>query len=141
MSLKSKTDIQQESQDLILPRMIKSEVNFLRYPFFALSRRGLKHRTKTEYREVIKRGDEWLEISWQVLPHQQFGHPGPFDREVHKAIESIISEKLETEGHIENPILLGSLYSLCKRIGLSKTGGRQYQEIKDALERIKTTSI
>jgi hypothetical protein len=134
-------DLTEEYQKSIIPETIKSEVNFLTFPFFALSTKGLKKKTKTEYREVIKRGDERLEILWNVSANMEYGYPGPFDREVHKTIEQIISEILQKDGKITNPIALGSLYQICKRMGNDKFGGSQYRKIKDALERIKTTSV
>lgn len=38
-------------------------------------------------------------------------------------------------------IPIGSFYGLCKRMGISSFGGSQYRKIKEALERITTTSI
>lgn len=130
-----------KNQKLALPNIIKSEVNFLVFPFFALSRKGLKTKTKTEYRETIKRGDEKLEIVWNVSANPEYGYPGPFDREVHKAIEQIISEILQRDGKITNPIRLCSFYELCKRMGSGSLGGFQYREIKRAFERVVTTSV
>ena len=139
---RSSTGLESEGgQALLIPDTIKSEVNFLIFPFFALSRRGLRAKLETEYREVIKRGDEKLEILWSVSANPKFGYPGPFDRGVHKAIEQIISETLQKDGRVENPIAVGSLYGLCKRIGLGKFGGREYRKIKEALERVTTTSV
>lgn len=131
----------EESQALVLPDTIKSEVNFLVFPFFALSRKGLKTKTKTEFRQTIKRSDEKLEILWNVSANPEYGYPGPFDREMHKAIEQIISEILKRDGKITNPIPLGSLYELCKRMGKSKFGGREYRKIKEALERITAVLV
>jgi hypothetical protein len=72
--------------------VIRSEVNFLVLPFFALSRRDVTGRTKTEYHATVKRGNERLEASWKVSANPEYGYPGPFDRRVHRAIEQIISE-------------------------------------------------
>lgn len=127
-------------QDVLLPEMIKSEVNFLVFPFFALSRKGLKNKTKTEYQEVIKRGDEKVEITWRVTANAEFGYPGPLDREVHKAVEQIISETLQQHGQVDNPVALGSLYNLCKRMGV-KRGKAIYEQIRASLKRIRATSI
>ena len=55
-------------------------------------------------KEIVKRGDQKIEIVWNVSANPKYGYPGPFDREVHKAIEQIISEILKEEGEIKNPI-------------------------------------
>ncbi len=129
------------TQDLTLPEIIKSEVNFLIFPFFALTPYGLEKRTKIEYRETILRDGKQLDIFWQVSSNQEFGYPGPFDREVHKAIETIISEILQETGLANNPIPLGSMSSVCKRMGLEKWGGKEYKLIKQAFERIVATTV
>jgi len=53
----------------------------------------------------------------------------------------ILSEILKKEGEIKNPIPLGSLYNICKRIGISESAGENYRMIKQALERIRATTI
>ena len=128
----------EDSKESLLPQTIRSEVNFLVLPFFALWDKDVNRRTKTEYKIATKRGNERIEIAWTVNSNPAFGYPGPFDRSVHKAIEQIIGE---LPLPIQNPIPLGSLYNLCKRMGIKKLGGAQYRRIKKAFERIATTSI
>lgn len=144
-SLKSSSDlVKKENQGMVFPNIIKSEVNFLVFPFFALSRKGLKSKLETEYRETISRGDkkdEKLEIVWNVSANPKYGYPGPFDRRVHKAIEQIIGEILQKHSRITNPIALGSLYELCKKMGMGKFGGREYKKIKEALQRVTATLV
>jgi hypothetical protein len=45
------------------------------------------------------------------------------------------------KGKIKNPIPLGSLYNICKKMNIEKYGGKEYKKIKEAFTRIKTTSI
>ena len=125
------------NNEIILPKIIKSEVNLLVFPFFALERKD--KRLKTEYREITKREDPKKEKVWNVSANPEYGYPGPFDREVHKAIEQIISEILREEGKIKNPIPF-SIYDLCNRIGIT-TGGKNYHRAKEALEKIQMTGI
>jgi len=117
--------------------LIRSEVNMLVLPYFALWDKDIHRRTETEFKVVIRRGDKKLEISWLVAANPKFGYPGPFDRLVFRAIEQIIS-KLPPP--VENPIPLGSLYSLCKRMGISP-GGNNYKRIKEALTRLMMTGV
>ena len=95
--------------------VVRSEVNFLVLPFFVLWDKDVKTRTETEFRAVVKRGNEKLEIVWNVWAHPKFGYPGPFDKRVHKAIEEIINELPRP---IRNPIPLGSFRNLYRRMGL-----------------------
>ena len=126
---------------------IRSEVNLLVFPFFALTTKGLRRRLQTEFRAVAEREGERVEILWSVSANSEYGYPGPFDRQVHRAVEQIITEILRDKGQVENPIRLGSLYSLCERMGWRKQpgsqeyGGKRYRAIKRALERITMTSI
>ena len=123
--------------DALPPDVIRSEVNLLVLPFFALSRRDTHGRKEIEYHATVPRGDERLEVSWKVLAHQAYGYPGPFDREVHKAIEHLLSQ---LRPPLENPIALGSLYNIAKLMGLEDSG-RTYKDIKKAMERILSTVI
>ncbi len=136
-----------ETTELADLEFVRSEVNLLVFPFFALTTKGLRRRLETEFRAVAERDGERVEILWNVSANPKYGYPGLFDRQVHRAVEQIITEILRDQGHVENPIPLGSLYSLCERMGRRKRGGRQeyggreYRAIKRALERITTTAI
>jgi replication initiator protein A len=123
--------------DLLPQGIIRSEVNFLTLPFFALSRTDAQKRTTTEYQTTVHRGDERLDVSWIVSANPRYGYPRPFDRQVHKAIEQIISN---SQRPIKNPVPLGSIYNIAQILNL-KDSGRFYNNIKAAIQRIVTTSI
>ena len=123
-------------------KFIKTEVNFARLPFFALSRKGLKNKVKTEYRNVVEKNGERLEVLWKVTANAEYGYPSPFDKKVSKAIEYIISERGLP---IENPIRF-SLYEIAGLIGLkiSQRGhysGAVYKSIKDSLVRVVSATV
>ena len=130
-----------EDEREILPEIVKSEVNLLALPFFALSRKGLGQKTTTVYRNEIIRDGKRLEIFWQVTANTKYGYPGPFDKEVHKVVEQIITERMEKKGlPLRNPIAIGSIYEICHRMGIS-TQGKNYRKIKEALRRITLTGV
>jgi hypothetical protein len=123
--------------DLLPQGTIRSEVNFLTLPFFALSRKDAQKRMTTEYHTMVNRGEGRLDVAWIVSANPRYGYPRPFDRQVHKAIEEIISElKLP----VENPIPLGSLYRIAQLLSL-RDSGQVYRDIKAAIQRIVTTSV
>jgi hypothetical protein len=129
------------NNEIDLPKIINSEVNLLVFPFFSLSTKGLKNKTTTIYREIIKKGNQEINLLWKVSSNSEYGYPGPFDRKVQQAISEILSEILKKEGEIKNPIPLGSLYNICRRMGISESAGENYRMIKKALERIRATTI
>jgi len=129
------------NNEIDLPKIINFEVNLLVFPFFSLSTKGLKNKTTTVYREIIKKGNQEITLLWKVSSNSEYGYPGPFDRKVQQAISEILSEILKKEGEIKNPIPLGSLYNICKRMGISESAGENYRMIKKALERIRATTI
>jgi len=129
------------NNEIDLPKVINSEVNLLVFPFFSLSTKGLKNKTTTIYQEIIKKGNQEINLLWKVSSNSEYGYPGPFDRKVQQAISEILSEILKKEGEIKNPIPLGSLYNICKRMGISESAGENYRMIKKALERIRATTI
>lgn len=125
-----------EISEAILPEIIKSEVNLLIFPFFALNNREVSERMETEFRAQVERDGKRVEIIWNVSANPKYGYPGPFDKKLHKTIEQIISEM---DPPIQNPIPF-SLYDLCRKVGTG-VGGRQYQGIKEIMERIVATTI
>ena len=121
--------------------LVRAEVNLLTLPFFALSRKGLKNIEEISYHDVVTRDGKRVEIFWRVSANVRQGFPGPFDKEVHKAIEQILSERLRSRPlPLENPIPLGSLYELCRRMGINSSG-KNYRRIKEALKRITLTGV
>jgi hypothetical protein len=127
----------EESTELLPQGMIRSEVNFLTLPFFALSRKDAAHRLKTEYSATIRKGKETQKVYWKVSANPEYGYPSPFDRKVHKTIEQIISN---LEKPIKNPIPLGSLYHIAQLMNLQRSG-KLYDDIKASLRRITQTAI
>ena len=125
------------SGEVFANEVIRSEVNFLVLPFFSLSRRDATQRSKTEYHTTVKRGDATLDVYWGVHGHPRYGYPRPFDSQVHKAIEQIISQ---LQPPIENPVPLGSLYHIARLMGL-RDSGRVYQDIKAAIQRTVATVV
>ncbi|MBA7512698.1 hypothetical protein ES705_04706 [subsurface metagenome] len=123
---------------IILPKIIKSEVNLLLFPFFTLERKD--KRLKTEYREIVKGKDQIKEAIWNVSANPEYGYPGPFDREVHKVVEQIISEILREKKEIKNPIPF-SIYNLCNRMGVSFKGGGNFKRMRSSFEKIRATTI
>jgi len=115
----------------------RAEVNLLALPFFALWDKDVRKRTEIEYKYVITRGDQKLEVSWNVSCNPRYGYPGPFDRKVHRAIEQIISD---LQPPLENPVPIGSLYRIAKLAGFG-TSGKIYQDIKAAILRILSTTV
>jgi len=137
---RNKTSLQEKDQELLIPEFIKAEVNFLMFPFFALSKKGLRQKIQTEYRDIIRKDNQRLEISWQVTANVKYGYPSPFDREVHKVIEQIIDRILSKRGQATNPLCLGSLYGLCKKMGIADSG-KNKKTIKESLMRIVSTTV
>lgn len=119
------------------PEILRTEVNFLTLPFFALSRKELAHKDETVYQSRIERNGKAIEVLWKVSRSINYQYPGPFDRNVHKAIEEIINE---LPPPVTNPIGF-SVYELCQRMGITTQGGQNYRKVKEALKTVVATTI
>ena len=62
---KSKEISIKKNNKINLPKIINSEVNLLVFPFFILERKSKK--LETEYKDIVKRGDQKIEIIWRIL--------------------------------------------------------------------------
>ncbi len=125
-----------ENPEINHPDKIRSEVNFLIYPLFKLEKK--KNDEAIEVKMTVERNNQKLEVFWGVYSPSILGIPGPFDKKVFDAVQEII-ESLPRP--VQNPIPVGSLYSLCQRIGMDEIGGKNYKMIENSLKRLTLTSI
>lgn len=119
---------------------IKSEVNLIEKPFYALDKNRFK-RIKYEYEEIINSNGEnkIIKISWEVAPEIKMGLPTVFDMKVLRIIEMFIYRNLKKNGRIINPLNIGSLYKFCEILGIDRGGN--YKLIKEAIERLSLTGF
>lgn len=133
-----------ESQGELLPAVVRSEINFLQFPFFALTKRGLKKKIKQEYRFVKERDGKKSELLWKVTANAEYGYPTPFDHKVARAVDVIIDKWYARNGYqLVNPIPF-SIYRIAKLMGFGlrkKRGGWLYEKIRDSLKRITATTV
>ena len=125
-----------ELEQLIFP-VVSAEVNFLNYPFFCLAKQDLNSTTSIEYRSTIQQGDQRVDILWKVLAQPEFGFPGPFDKDLHRAMEALITHR---GFPVVNPIPV-SFYKIGKIMGINPQSGKNIEAIKEALLRIASTSV
>jgi len=81
---KAKTDRDIPEELLVFYQAIRSEVNFLLLPFFALDDKEVRLRKELEFCIATERDGKRIEIKWSVSANSKFGYPGPFDKKVHK---------------------------------------------------------
>ena len=134
--------VEQKGSNDLLPAVVRSEINFLRFPFFALSWRGLKNKIETVYRFVEERDGQRAEFEWRVIANAAYGYPNPFDRRVSRAIDALIHEKLEEDGYpLVNPIGF-SVYHIAKLMRLKfANNSRVYKDIKESVKRIVGATV
>jgi hypothetical protein len=135
-------DIEEPSEPAKPPASpyIRSEVNFLRYPFFVLTTRDIHKIDRIEYQE--ERDDS--AVYWKVSRNIDHTIPGPFDKRVYRAIEEVI-DKLPRP--VSPLVRVGSVNQLCNVMGLSRAGkdqkvaGIYKRMVKQSLKRISLTGV
>ena len=100
--------------------ILRSEVNLLNLPFFALWDKDLRRRRKVEFTDVEERDGTKLQILWRVTGDSELGYPGPLDRRVFRAIEHIITSQMPP---LENPVRLGSFAEIAQLLDFKKQKG------------------
>jgi len=136
--------IQEEVIELIAPgEIIRPEVNFLLFPFFALSWKEVKKLTKIEYQTSVKRKGAEAKISWTVLPSIEYGIPTPFDKELKGIVDAIIERAKKP---ISNPLELPYIVEMARMMGLKpnkneKYDGHTYRKIKGSFKRMTLTGV
>ncbi|MBY0430797.1 MAG: replication initiator protein A [Rhodospirillales bacterium] len=124
--------------DLFVPYMtdlpLRDQRETMERPFFALAKR--KRLKLIDY--VSPDGMVWV----KVQPHQDFGMATIYDADILIWAASQITEYLRRRGRNEppGPTLRFQPYDLLRAIRRN-TGGKDYQELRQALDRLRTTSI
>lgn len=136
-------DTSHEFQAETLPVVVRSEMNFLRLPFFSLSRDSKKNEEMVyEFTEV--RDGQRVTFSLSIIPSVRYGRPTAFDRRVARAVDVIVDEAYIQNGlQLVNPIEF-SIYRLVELMGLSPRKGRSgwlYEDIRTSLKRITATTM
>ncbi|MBD3330754.1 RepB family plasmid replication initiator protein [Candidatus Peregrinibacteria bacterium] len=128
-------------KESLLPAVIHPEANFLKLPFFALSWRGLKKKTKTEYKYIEERDGKKVELLWRVSSNTEYGYPTPFDRRVNRAIDAVLYDIIGKQGYpVENPIRF-SIYQIARLMGIESDSSTLYNNIRESIERIVATTV
>jgi Replication initiator protein A len=126
-----------QPENLQPAQYVRAEVNFLRYPFFALTTRDLQKVEKIEYIEERSENGEKQRVFWRVSKNVVHGFPGPFDKRVRRAVEEILDNHPRP---IPQLVRVGSTYHLCQLIGFAPSG-KIKRMVKHALQRIAATTI
>jgi len=118
--------------------LIRSEVNLIKYPFYTLDHDRFK---RIKYEEVEIRGEKTIIKIWEVAPEIKLGLPTPFDAKVLRIIEMFIyRNRNKNKGKIINPLNIGSIYQICKILGI-KNDRRNRKFVKESIERLAYTSF
>lgn len=132
---KQKTQDQLELE-LKIPKTLRTEFNFLKFPFFDLSKDSGREEIRIEEELATKEGQ--FHILWAVTRSVKGQFPGDFEKHLHRAIEQIINSKSKP---LENPIFLGSLRYIAGMMGIHADSGKNYQSIRQAFKNIVKTTI
>lgn len=117
---------------------VNAESNLEEYPLFELKTRQRSKAARTFERTIQGDGDASLHQVWKVIPSGEYGMPGPVDQDVYLAVLQLLQQR---GGMPEDGELEFSLYELRKLLGWSDDSGGAYNQIKDSLWRIATTSV
>jgi hypothetical protein len=111
---------------------VKAEANFLRFPLFALSTKGLKTLDGIECRGKIRRGGQLQAYALRATRNTASLYPGPLARRVHFALLAIA-----TEGGlpVRNPVRF-TWRDLCRRMGTAYGGASTLRQLKAAVRAI-----
>lgn len=129
-------DEKQMELELGIPKTLRTEFNFLKFPFFDLSKDS--NRTKIKIEESIDTKDGKVQVLWLVTRDVESQFPGDFEKRLHRAIEQIVNA---TPKPIENPLRLGSLRYIASIMGIHTDSGKNYQDIQKAFKNIVKASI
>jgi len=122
--------------DLDIPKTLRSEFNFLKFPFFDLAKNS--RREKIEIEEEVRTREGWGRVYWKVARSIDRHFPGDFEKRLHRAVEQILNAMPKP---IQNPVRLGSLRYIAKLMGINPNSGKNIKDIQNGLKNIKGVTI
>lgn len=130
------TEKEQLELELGIPKILRTEFNFLKFPFFDLAKDSQREKIKIE--EWIETGEGKFHILWLVTRSIEGRFPGDFEKRLHRAIEQVINVSPKP---ITNPLRLGSIRYIASIMGIHPDSGKNYEDIQRAFKNIVKTSI
>lgn len=116
--------------------LVPAEGNFEEHPYFRVGDRNAGTGI-LQYRNELRTNEgNVLQQSWTVRAVHGRGLPGRFDQDVYVALLQMIDQR----GLPEDGWIGFSLYELVELMGRSHSG-RDYQQVRESLKRLATTSI
>jgi hypothetical protein len=117
--------------------VVRQEANLLRFPFFALGRRGLQNHKGLLIRGQSKLDYETYDFEYRITCNSDDLYPGQFARKVHMGLLRIMQSKQSFP--FANPIEF-TWCELMKTMGITASG-RTQQQLKQAIRSISGTRI
>ena len=145
MKLNKKTELEKKQvqlkqdqfdRELEVPRTLRTELNFLKFPFFDLAKNSARENIKIE--EWVETKEGTFHIYWLVERNVSSQFPGDFEKRLHRAIEQIINANPKP---ITNPLKIGSLRYVTRLMGIHADSGKNYNDIVKTFKNIVKTSI
>jgi len=99
--------------------VLRSEFNFLKYPFFDISSKS-KKKDQIEIKIYEKTDKGIIEILWKVSRHINSDIPSSFARRIHKKIVEEILNNIKKP--VPRLIRVGSLRQICTKMGIAISG-------------------
>jgi hypothetical protein len=118
----------------------KIEKSLASLGFFTPSSRRLKNQKSKTISFTREVNGKRVEVSAEIIPSAMFGLPVTADQDKWLALQKIITNTLQQEGKVTNPIRFRSA-DLLRLLGRSTKAGKNYNEINEWLDVMFTTSI
>ena len=118
--------------------LIQVEINLEEAPLFMLQKSEQGGEDVIESRSVVvTREGHRMEQYWRVTAHRDFGLPGAVDEHVFIAVMQLVQRRggMPPDGRITF-----TLYELLEILGKTH-GGKNYDELRDSLDRIASTNV
>jgi len=122
--------------ELGVPKTLRTEYNFIKFPFFDLTKNSRRDEIRIE--ETIQTEEGEMAILWSVTRDVKSQFPGDFEKRLHRAVEQIINVMPKP---IHNPLRIGSLRYIAKLMGINPESGKNRSNIQKALQNLVTASI
>ena len=119
---------------------VKVEKSLASLGFFTPSSRRIKNQKMKRISLTREVDGKRVEVSAEIHPSAVFGLPVTADQDKYLALHKIITNTLQSEGKITNPIRFKSA-ELLRLLDTSRKSGKNYKEVSEWLDVMSATSI
>src|SRR6266849_6307269 len=134
------TTIQTQPETLPSPEFVKVEKNLASLGFFTPSSKRLRNAQEKSFTITTVSDGKRLELKGTIIPSAKYGLPITADQDKWIALCKILTDILQKEGRVDNPVSFTSA-EILRLLRKHRHSGKNYRDVEEWLDVLFSTTI